>query len=144
MFLTCDVVNAAVCLCGPSLTVCDAVVCVRLMTCVPYVGGVSGGSAELWRFKTSTRGWERVDNTTTNGAGPIGRRSHVMTSVGLDLWLHGGLTYLPYNYGECDTCSSPCRCCCCCVEGESVPLHGKYLQWLCGVCTVHDLCVYGS
>ncbi len=67
---------------------CVCLVCVRLMTCVPH----AGRSAELWRFSTSTRGWERVDSTAANGARPSGRQDHVMTSVGLDLWLHGGLT----------------------------------------------------
>ena len=63
-------------------------VCVRLMTCVPH----TGRSAELWWFSTSTRVWERTDSTAANDAGPSGRVSHVMTSVGLDLWLHGGDT----------------------------------------------------
>jgi hypothetical protein len=70
------------------VTVC-VVVCVRLMTDVPH----AGYSSELWRFSTSTRGWERVESTAANGAGPSGRHGHVMTSVGLDLWLHGGYTY---------------------------------------------------
>ena len=47
---------------------------------------------ELWRFATSTLVWERVDSTAANGAGPSGHFYHVMTSVGLDLWVHGGLT----------------------------------------------------
>ncbi len=67
------------------MTVC-AVVCVRLMTCVPH----AGYSAELWRFCTSTRVWERGNSTAAKGAGPCG--GHVMTSVGLDLWVHGGYT----------------------------------------------------
>ncbi len=63
-----------------------AVVCVRLMTCVPH----AGWSEEMWRFSTSTRVWEQVD-TAANGAGPSSRSDHVMTSVsGLDLWVHGG------------------------------------------------------
>jgi hypothetical protein len=86
-----------VCLCTPSVTVC-AVVCVRLMTCVPH----AGRSAELWRFSTSTRVWERVDSTADNGAGPSGRFNHVMTSVGLDLWVHGGYP----ETGEGDTCAT--------------------------------------
>ena len=55
----------------------------------------AGSSDEIWRFDTSTRAWERVDNKTANGAGPSARHSHVMTSVGLDLWVLGG-----YGYGE--------------------------------------------
>jgi hypothetical protein len=75
-----------------------AVVCVRLMTCVPH----AGSSAELWRFSTATLGWERVDSTAANGAGPSARYQHVMTSVGLDLWVHGGRTDL----GEGDACAT--------------------------------------
>jgi hypothetical protein len=85
------------CLCAPSVTVC-AVVCVRLMTDVPH----TVPSAELWRFSTSTRVWERVDITAANGAGPSARFGHVMTSVGLDLWLHGGYT----ETSECDACAT--------------------------------------
>jgi hypothetical protein len=75
-----------------------AVVCVRLMTCVPH----AGSSDELWRFSTSTHGWERVDRTSANGTRPSGRYSHVMTSVGLDLWVHGGMT----DSGEGDECAT--------------------------------------
>ncbi len=73
----------------PSLTEC-AVVCVRLMTWVSPDAG--SRSAELWRFSTSTRGWERADSTAGNGAGPSRRYRHGMTSVGLDLWVHCGDT----------------------------------------------------
>ncbi len=86
------------CLFAPSVTVC-AVVCVRLMTCVSH----AGLSAELWRFSTSTRVWERVDSTATNGAGPSARGGHVMTSVGLDLWVNGGLIT---EGGEGHTCAA--------------------------------------
>ena len=68
------------------------------MTSVPH----AGLSDELWWFSTSTRGWERVDSTAANGAGPSARFGHVMTSVGLDLWVHGGYTYS----GEGDTCAT--------------------------------------
>jgi hypothetical protein len=77
-----------------------AVVCVRLMTGVPH----AGRSDELWRFSTSTRVWERVDSTAANGAGPSGRFGHVMTSVGLDLWVHGGVEYTAS--GEGDGCAT--------------------------------------
>jgi hypothetical protein len=50
----------------------------------------AGCSDELWRFSTSTLGWEQVD--APYGAVPRGRQGHVMTSVRLDLWLHGGVT----------------------------------------------------
>ncbi len=85
------------CLLAPSVTVC-AVVCVRLMTSVLH----TGYSAEMWRFSTSTRVWERDNRAAANGAGPSGRNSHVMTNVGLDLWLHGGET----DSGEGDTCAT--------------------------------------
>ena len=91
------------------------VVCVRLMTGVPG----AGSSAEVWRFTTSTRLWERVDSTAANGAGPSARYGHVMTSVGLDLWVHGGST----DSGEGDThVQHTCHCCCCRAEAESVSL----------------------
>jgi hypothetical protein len=83
---------------APCVTVCS-VVCVRLMTCVPHA---DIPSAELWRFSTSTLGWERVDSNAVNGAGPSARSSHVMTSVGLDLWVHGGYT----GSGEGDACAT--------------------------------------
>jgi hypothetical protein len=71
--------------------------------CTAYTG--SSGlwrSSELWRFSTSTRGWDRADNTAANGTGPSARSGHVMTSVGLDLWVHGGYT----ETGEGDTCAT--------------------------------------
>jgi hypothetical protein len=76
-----------VCLFAPSVTVC-AVVRKRLMTSVPHAGFSSG----LWRFSTSSLVWERADSTAANGAGPSPRYGHVMTSVGQDLWVHGGIT----------------------------------------------------
>jgi hypothetical protein len=59
-------------------------------------GNTDSVFAEMWLFSTSTRGWERVGNTMTNGARPSARTGHVMTSVGLDLWVYGGET----NSGE--------------------------------------------
>jgi hypothetical protein len=81
----------------PSVTVC-VVVCVRHMTSVPDLVL----STELWRFSTSTHGWDRVYSTVVNGAGPSARYGHVMTSVGLDLWVHGGFT----GSGEGDSCAT--------------------------------------
>jgi hypothetical protein len=73
------------------------------MTSVPpHTAYYNYYSAELWRFSTSTRGWERVDGTEANGTGPSARINHVMTSVGLDLWVHGGET----RTGEGDTCTT--------------------------------------
>ncbi len=60
-------------------------------------------STELWRFSTSTRVWERANSTAANGADPSGRVYHVMTSVGLDLWVHGGYTTLSGEGGTCAT-----------------------------------------
>ena len=60
-------------------------------------------SDEVWRFSTSTRGWERVDKIAVNEARPGGRAGHTMTSVGLDLWLFGGISN---DYGEGDSYSS--------------------------------------
>ncbi len=74
------------------------VVCLRVMTCVPH----AGHSDELWRFSTSTRVWERADSTANTGAGPSARTDHVMTSVGLDLWVHGGYA----DSGEGDACAT--------------------------------------
>jgi hypothetical protein len=89
---TCDtaataVVRERVCLLTPSVSVC-AVVCVRIMTCVTRTDDIY---TDMWRFSTSTHGWERMTNTF--GAGPSARYQHVMTSVGLDLWIHGGIAY---------------------------------------------------
>jgi hypothetical protein len=88
---------------APSLTVC-VVVCVRLMTGVSH----AGVSSELWWFSTSTHVWERADSTAANGAGPSARDSHVMTSVGQDLWMHGGYTedYTYSRAGEGDGCAT--------------------------------------
>jgi hypothetical protein len=91
------VLRQRACLFAPSVTVC-AVVCVRFMTCVPH----AGYSTELWRFSTSTREWDRANSTAANGAGPSARYDHVMISVGLDLWVHGGST----GSGEGDACAT--------------------------------------
>ncbi len=48
-------------------------------------------SDELWRLCLSTLEWTLV-KVPTGGASPSGRSNHVMTSVGLDLWVHGGNT----------------------------------------------------
>jgi hypothetical protein len=79
-----------------------------------------------------------------DGAAPSLRKSHVMTSVGLDLWLHGGWAY-PGD-GDYTVTYVPhlCCCCCCCAEAESVPLYTFSDCVCCGVCTDHDLCVYVS
>jgi hypothetical protein len=99
------------------------------MTSVPHVG--LSPSAELWRFSTSTRVWELADS----GAGPSGRYGHVMTSVGLDLWVHGGVT----SSGEGDMCNTRGAAAVTalryrgCLFGPSVTVFGV-------VCMAHDLC----
>jgi hypothetical protein len=66
----------------------------------------SGMRGDLWRFDLSTLGWELVHDTPIipNGPVPSPRYRHVMTSVGVDLWLHGGDT-TDGDSGEGDTCS---------------------------------------
>ncbi len=69
---------------------------------------------EFWRFITSTRVWERVNNTGTNGAGPslkaltsgggVSSSYNTMTSVGLDLWVVGST--LGAGSGEGDACTT--------------------------------------
>jgi hypothetical protein len=116
MFLTYDAVVAAeaVALRGPLFTfsefICCGVctvhdLCVRFMTSVTHSGLSSWDSvsAELWRFNTSSRGWVLVDNTAANGETPGTLVLHVMTSVGLDLWMHGGETVFG-DSGERVTC----------------------------------------
>jgi hypothetical protein len=58
-------------------------------------------SSELWRFTTSTRTWELVD-TTVNDVGT--RVGHTMTSVGLDLYIHGGSATTSTSVGESEAC----------------------------------------
>ncbi len=45
--------------------------------------------------------WTSI-KVASGGAGPSARWDHVMTSVGLDLWVHGG--YM--GSGEGDTCAT--------------------------------------
>jgi hypothetical protein len=72
------------------------------MTYVTHTGQVSD---DLWKFDTSKRVWVVVDtgDTMVNGDASVGRIYHVMTSVGLDLWLHGGKRK---GEGEGDTSST--------------------------------------
>jgi hypothetical protein len=46
---------------------------------------------ELWTLSLTTLEWTSIE-VQTGGARPSGREGHVMTSVGLDLWVHGGYT----------------------------------------------------
>ena len=58
----------------------------------------AGRSDEVWRLSLATLEWTSIE--VPLGAGPSARDSHVMTSVGLDLWVHGGYTEI----GAGDTC----------------------------------------
>jgi hypothetical protein len=58
-----------------------------------YVTHTGQASNDLWRFDTSKRVWEAVDNTDIFGI-PWSRSHHVMSSVGQDLWLYGDHTDL--------------------------------------------------
>jgi hypothetical protein len=47
---------------------------------------------ELWRFSTLIREWAQVNDTVHDGTRPSARAYHVMASLGMDLWVHGGQT----------------------------------------------------
>ncbi len=61
-------------------------------------------SDELWRFCLVTLEWTHLESPSGDAA-PSGRSGHVMTSVGMELWLHGGQTN--FERGEGGPCSSP-------------------------------------
>ena len=61
----------------------------------------AGLSNDLWRLSLATLEWTSIE-VAPGGASPRGRVSHVMTSVGLDLWLHGGST----DSGDGDGCAT--------------------------------------
>ncbi len=56
---------------------------------------------ELWRLSLATLEWTSIEETP-GGAAPSARYGHVMTSIGLDLWVHGGDT----ETGEGDSCAT--------------------------------------
>ncbi len=68
------------------------------MTCVWIQAGFS---KDLWRLSLTTLEWTSIE-VSPGGAGPSGRYGHVMTSIGLYLWLHGGVT----GSGEGATCAT--------------------------------------
>ena len=74
-------------------------VCVWILTCAYRVD--PGLSDDLWRLSLATLEWTSI-KVMPGGAHPSSRYDHVMTSVGLDLWLHGGFT----GIGEGDTCAT--------------------------------------
>jgi hypothetical protein len=45
----------------------------------------------MWRLCLSTLEWTHIE-VPSGDARPSARGGHVMTSVGLDLWVHGGKT----------------------------------------------------
>jgi hypothetical protein len=73
------------------------VVCAVCDLCVPH----AGLSAELWRLSLTTLEWTSIE-VAAGSARPSARDGHVMTSVGLDLWVHGGST----DAGEGDACAT--------------------------------------
>ncbi len=73
------------------------VACVRIVTCACRVGRTN----DLWRLSLATLDWTSIE-VAPGGSGPSARQRHVMTSVGLDLWLHGGDT----ETGEGDACAT--------------------------------------
>jgi len=77
-------------------------VCVCLDAFVPHTDYL-----DVWRFITATRVWERVNTTSPNEARPYFTNGHAMTSVGLDLWVHGGETGRTKFGEKCPTCYDP-------------------------------------
>ena len=59
----------------------------------------AGLSDELWRLSLKTLEWTRIE-VKSDRPRPSPRFGHVMSSVGLDLWVHGGVT----GSGEGDGC----------------------------------------
>ncbi len=72
-------------------------VCCVLCTGCDLGVSCGGVSDEMWRLCLSTLKWTRIP---TGGSSPSPRRYHVMTAVGMDLWVHGGTKVL----GEGDIC----------------------------------------
>jgi hypothetical protein len=99
----------------------------NIHTCVPD----AGFTTDLWRFSTSTRDWEWVSIW-----GPSRRSNHVMTSVGLDLWVYGGFT----NSGEGDGRMWNTHSAVVPVLRERMCLFPPSVTVCCGVCTSHDFC----
>jgi hypothetical protein len=84
--------------CVTVLTTCCVVgVCADCDLCLPRAGHTN----DLWRLCLTTLEWTSIE-VAPGGAGPSGRFGHVMTSVGLDLWVHGGSTEI----GEGDACAT--------------------------------------
>ena len=59
-------------------------------------------SDELWRLSLTTLKWTKIE-VAPGGARPSARAYHTMTSVGLDLWVHGGQTG---TSGEGEVCTT--------------------------------------
>jgi hypothetical protein len=60
----------------------------------------AGRTDDLWRLSLATLEWTSIE--VPLGARPSARSGHVMTSVGLDLWVYGAYT----DSGEGDTCAT--------------------------------------
>ncbi len=78
-------------------TCCVCGVCADCDLCLPR----AGLSNDLWRLSLATLEWTSIE-VAPGGVGPSARSGHVMTSVGQDLWLHGGST----ETGEGDACAT--------------------------------------
>jgi hypothetical protein len=76
--------------------VCDTAVCVS-----GFFSSYAACSDELWRLSLTTLEWTKIE-VASGGVRPSARARHTMTSVGLDLWVHGGYT----NSGEGDSCTT--------------------------------------
>ena len=50
----------------------------------------AGCSGELWVFSTTNKEWTLLSTTTGGVEGPRYRVGHAMTTVGSDIYLHGG------------------------------------------------------
>jgi hypothetical protein len=75
--------------------------CAGCDLCVPR----AGKSDQLWRLSLVTLEWTLecpLIEVAPVGSRPSPRWNHAMTSVGKDLWLHGGIRYS----GEVDTCTT--------------------------------------
>ncbi len=107
------------------VVVCDTTVCVSGLS-----NSYAACSDELWRLSLATLEWTKI-GVASGGVRPSARARHTMTSVGLDLWVHGGYT----NSGEGDSCTTRAallRQHGSCAEAESEPLSSlQHKELLC-------------
>ncbi len=72
--------------------------CVWIVTCACVSHAVF--DEKMWRLCLTTLEWTSIE-VSPDGALPSARFGHVMTSVGLDLWMYGG-----WGVGEGDSCAT--------------------------------------